>query len=166
MEFGGGNSCFYPVFNQIFSHRKYYVVDNNLEGLEAFARRIGKPGNTVLINRDILDWHEEIRCDVVFSVGLIEHFSVENTRQAILSHFKALKKGGILILAFPTPTFLYSVTRKILELLGLWIFQEERPLRIQEVMETAREHGELLDQKIIWTIFLTQAILVIKERKI
>jgi SAM-dependent methyltransferase len=163
LEFGGGNSCFYEIFNRIFSPDKYYIIDNNREGLEAFGRRIGNPGNTVLLNRDILHWQEDIRCDVVFSVGLIEHFSVEDTRRAIGSHIDALKKGGILILGFPTPTFLYRITRKLSEMLGLWIFHDERPLKTAEVIEGLQERGEILEQKIIWPIFLTQAMLVIRK---
>ena len=53
--------------------------------------------------------------------------------------FNVLKKGGILILGFPTPTFLYKITRKTSELLGLWIFHDERPLSIDEVLADVRE---------------------------
>jgi SAM-dependent methyltransferase len=164
MEFGGGNSCFYELFDRTFQPKAYYIVDNNQAGLDEFSRRIGKRGNTHLVNRDILDPDLKVECDIVFSVGLIEHFSVENTRKAILSHFGVLKKGGILILGFPTPTFLYKITRKISELLGLWIFHDERPLKINEVLNTVNQYGELLGKKIIWSIFLTQAMLVIKKR--
>ncbi|NIM13828.1 MAG: methyltransferase domain-containing protein [Candidatus Aminicenantes bacterium] len=164
LEFGGGNSCFYELFNRVFEPDKYYIVDNNQVGLEELRRRTGERENTVLVNQDILDPDLDVECDLVFSVGLIEHFSVDNTRKAILSHFNVLKKGGILILGFPTPTFLYKITRKISELLGLWIFHDERPLTIEEVLNTANQHGELLDQTIIWSIFLTQAVVVIKKR--
>jgi SAM-dependent methyltransferase len=164
LEFGGGNSCFYELFNRVFQPDKYYIVDNNQVGLEAFRRRTGERRNTVLVNRDILEPGPDVECDLVFSVGLIEHFSVENTRKAVLSHFSVLKKGGILILGFPTPTFLYKITRKMSELLGLWIFHDERPLAIAEVLDTTGQYGELLDRTVIWPIFLTQAVLVIKKR--
>ena len=164
MELGGGNSCFYELFDETFQPKAYYIVDNNQVGLDEFSRRIGKRENTHLINQDVLDPDLKVECDLVFSVGLIEHFSVENTREAILAHFDVLKSGGILILGFPTPTFLYKITRKISELLGLWIFHDERPLKIAEVLDTVNRHGELLEKKIIWSIFLTQAMLVIKKK--
>lgn len=164
MEFGGGNSCFYELFVETFHPGAYYIVDNNQVGLDDFSRRIGKRENTYLINQDILDPDLKVECDIVFSIGLIEHFSVENTRKAILSHFSVLKRGGILILGFPTPTFLYKITRKISEILGLWIFHDERPLKIDEVLDTVDQHGELLGKRIIWPIFLTQAMLVIKKK--
>lgn len=163
-ELGGGDSCFYELFEKTFCPEKYYIVDNNRVGLDAFSRRIGKRENTILINKNILELDHEVKCDIVFSVGLIEHFSAEKTKQAILSHFKVLKKGGILILGFPTPTFLYKITRKISELLGLWIFHDERPLKIDEVRDITNKYGELLKKKIIWPILLTQAILVVKKR--
>lgn len=164
LEFGGGNSCFYELFDAVFRPGKYYIIDNNKTGLEAFSRRIGERENTVLLERDVLAVDIEVETDVVFSVGLIEHFSVEDTRKAVLSHFRVVKKGGLLVLGFPTPTFLYRITRKISELLGLWIFHDERPLTVDEVLETVEEHGELLEKKIIWPIFLTQAMLIIRKK--
>lgn len=163
-EFGGGNSCFYEILQQEFRPMEYCVVDNNQVGLDELRKQVGERKNTRLIKQDILAPDLEMECDVVFSVGLIEHFSIENTRRAILSHFKVLKKGGILILGFPTPTFLYKITRKISELLGLWIFHDERPLKIGEILDTVNKHGQLLEKKIIWPIFLTQAMLVILKK--
>ncbi|MCP5050840.1 MAG: class I SAM-dependent methyltransferase, partial [bacterium] len=112
-EFGGGNSCFYTSFEETFQPDKYYIVDNNQPGLDAFRSRLGPRENTVLLNRDILAPDHSWESDIVFSVGLIEHFSVEDTRKAVQAHLQVLKKGGILILAFPTPTWLYRVARKI-----------------------------------------------------
>lgn len=167
LEFGGGNSCFYELFDRTFEPSGYYIVDNNQVGLNRFAERIGERPNTHLMNRDILDTagSGDIQCDIVFSIGLIEHFSPENTRKAILSHFKVLKRGGLLILGFPTPTFLYRITRKISEILGLWMFHDERPITIGEVLETVDGHGCVLEKKIIRAIFLTQAMVVIKKDK-
>jgi SAM-dependent methyltransferase len=165
LEFGGGNSCFYELFNETFKPETYYIVDNNRVGLDAFSRRIGNRENTRLICEDILDMKSEYQCDVVFSVGLIEHFSEADTRRAIQSHFDVLRSGGLLVLGFPTPTILYRMTRKLSELLGLWIFHDERPLTVEEVNRTVTENGQLLEQKIIWPIFLTQAMLTIKKNK-
>lgn len=163
MELGGGNSCFYHLLTQACRPAAYYVVDNNQVGLDRFRERLGDNEKTVLINGDILAMDLDIACDLVFSVGLIEHFNREDTRKAIASHFSALKEGGILILSFPTPTFLYRATRKMAELLGMWIFHDERPLVRREVMETACQYGEFLEGKIIWPIFLTQAMLVFRK---
>ncbi len=166
LEFGAGNSCFYQLFQEKFQPSAYYIVDNNQVGLDAFCQRFGKQDNTILLNHDVLQENaiEALDCDVVFSVGLIEHFSVENTRQSIMTHLKVLKENRILVLGFPTPTFLYRITRKISQWLGMWMFHDERPLKIKEVVDVLKPHGDVLETQIIWPIFLTQAMVVFKKK--
>lgn len=181
-EFGGGNSCFYIPFQQHFSPSCYRIVDNNGTGLAAFAKRMGLNARfesgadgslekttsegTILMQQDILnlDPLQQWQSDVVFSVGLIEHFSEVDTRKAVHAHLQVLKKGGLLILGFPTPTLLYRMTRKISELLGLWIFHDERPLKQTEVLATVRPQGQLLRNEILWSIILTQAFIILKKQ--
>ena len=162
-EFGGGNSCFYPVVEEKCRPEKYYIVDNNQTGLDAFKTRFGDREDTLLMNRDILDFEAGWQSDIVFSVGLIEHFSVEGTRNAVLAHMEVLKPGGTLILGFPTPTFLYRAARKVSELLGMWIFHDERPLKMEEVLNTIEPMGEVLESGILWSIVLTQAFIVLRK---
>jgi Methyltransferase domain len=162
-EFGGGNSCIYESIQQAFNPAKYYIVDNNQTGLDAFSKRFGKQENTLLLNRDILALEKSWQSDIVFSIGLIEHFSPEDTRKAVIAHLEVLKEGGLLILGFPTPTFLYRITRKLSELLGMWIFHDERPLKAKEVQETIKPYGDVLSNEIIWSVILTQAYLILKK---
>lgn len=168
-EFGGGNSCFYDTFKAELKPSRYYIADNNQTGLDAFRQRVGenKDGNSdteiVLLNRDILDFKDDWQSDIVYSVGLIEHFSVEDTREAVLAHLQVLKPGGLLLIGFPTPTFLYRITRTIAQLLDLWIFHDERPLNKEEVLETLRPHGDILETSILWPIFLTQAFIALRK---
>jgi len=102
--------------------------------------------------------------DLVLSIGLIEHFDETGTQKAIKAHFELLKPKGIAIMTFPTPTFLYNIARFIAEKLGLWIFHDERPLRIEEVLETALEYGEQSEYKIIWPIIFTQGMVVFRKK--
>jgi hypothetical protein len=162
-EFGGGNSCIYESIQDAFKPAKYYIVDNNQTGLDAFKNRIGEHQDTILMNRDILSFESSWQSDIVFSIGLIEHFSIEDTRKAILAHLDALKPGGLLILGFPTPTFLYRITRKLSELLGMWIFHDERPLKTREVLDTVEPHGNVMFNEIIWPVILTQAYVILKK---
>lgn len=101
--------------------------------------------------------------NLVFSIGLIEHFSAQNTARAIRSHFQLPDPGGIAIISFPTPTFLYRITRFLSEMLGLWIFHDERPLKKSEVAGVIAHFGTLLYEKTIWPIFLTQCIMVARK---
>jgi hypothetical protein len=163
VELGGGNSCFFELLEQSFSPREYIVVDNNQAGLSKFIERTGEYKHVSAYYGDVLDMNLSLKADLVFSIGLIEHFSVEETRKAIMSHFKVAGAGGIVIMSFPTPTALYRLTRKASELMGLWIFHDERPLRINEVINMANKYGEVLDQRMIWSIFLTQGVIVAKN---
>jgi cyclopropane fatty-acyl-phospholipid synthase-like methyltransferase len=103
------------------------------------------------------------KMDVVFSVGLIEHFSPEGTRKVIKAHFDAVRSGGIVLMSFPTPTWLYHCTRFFSELFGLWIFTDERPLHKEEVLDAVALYGHILYVKTIWPIFLTQKIVIAKK---
>lgn len=166
IELGGANSCFYDALNKAFEPKLYSVLDNNIVGLDKFLQRVGNSEATKIINVDVLSENilKEENYDVVFSVGLIEHFSKENTKKAIRTHFDYLKDGGICIITFPTPTFLYKFVRKFLEIINVWIFHDERPLLFDEVISECEKHGEILHKSINWLTILTQGIIVMKKK--
>ena len=161
-ELGGGNSCFVDAILEALKPRLYYVVDRNAYSLELLARRLGTERRLQLLLADVLDPPEPWKADVVFSVGLIEHFSPEGTARAIERHFAQVAPGGLVILSFPTPTRLYRLTRWILEHLGLWIFHDERPLCDEEVMQCVNRHGQVLARKTLWPLLLTQRMVVVR----
>ena len=102
--------------------------------------------------------------DVVFSIGLVEHFDVERTHQAVLAHFDVLRPGGTAIITFPTPTLLYRITRSLIETAGMWKFPDERPLQPPEVIAAIRERADILSQKTLWPLILTQHMVVARKR--
>lgn len=168
IEFGGGNSCFYIPFEQNFRPSIYNVIDNNPLGLQHLEQRVPHSSSLKLIQQDIMSFDQpqpQLFSDVVFSVGLIEHFSVEDTRRAIIAHLNVLKPGGILILGFPTPTLLYRFARKISEAMNQWIFHDERPLKINEVLETLNPYCEVLESHIIYSIIFTQAFVIARKKE-
>lgn len=164
-ELGGANSCFYESINKEFSPVKYLIVDNNSVGLNKTLNSLNNPANIELKNEDILNSVEKSeKFDIVISVGLIEHFAPEETKKCIAAHFCYLKNSGICIVAFPTPTWLYNLTRKCAEILGLWIFHDERPLKMKEVLNEMKKHGEIKHTSITWPIFLTQGVIVVTKK--
>jgi SAM-dependent methyltransferase len=98
--------------------------------------------------------------DVVFSVGLIEHFDRPRTQRAVRAHFDFLKPGGIAVISFPTPTPLYRLARRVAEQAGAWMFDDERPLGLDEVAAAASPCGKLLLRRILWPIVFTQLLTV------
>src|SRR5229473_3246093 len=163
VELGGANSCFLDTILRELEPREYHIVDTNEYGLDLLRRRIKPEQNVTLHNISALEYRPSEPADVVFSVGLIEHFDPGGTEAMIRAHFKVLRPGGCAIISFPTPTWLYRVARNLTEAIGLWKFPDERPLRRSEVIKTARELGEIVYEKTLWPLVFTQQLLVIKK---
>lgn len=163
-ELGGANSCFFDAVQEAIHPRCYLVVDSNRLGLQRMQERLGARPDVSYRCEDVLQLRLERPVDLVFSVGLVEHFDPEGTRLVVDAHLRALRPGGVCIIAFPTPTWLYRATRGVAELAGRWEFPDERPLLREEVAATLRRASDLLDGSIVWPIFLTQQFLVARKR--
>jgi len=167
LELGGGNSCFFEGLAQAFPVGSYAVADFNEKSLGLFdcraaAFRTSIPTRSIKVN---LAADEPIGdlpgADVVFSTGLVEHFDPRLTSQVIKQHFLcSVKKGGLVVITAPTPTWLYRTVRSGAELLGMWSFPDERPLRESEILESVPETHALTHSGVIWPIILTQHGLV------
>jgi len=168
VELGGANSCFYELIQEKIRPLHYKIVDNNNVGLQKFIERIGLDSSTSLECVDILATRNESTAEkpfqIAFSVGLIEHFSVAETAKAIRAHFRFLERGGICLITFPTPTWLYKISRRVSEMLGMWIFWDERPLGFAEVEQEVVKYGAILHKSITWSIFFTQGVIVAKKK--
>lgn len=165
VELGGGNSSFFLGLRALFPHTKYTVIDNNAYGLNLFKQVNSEDGKISIICHDVIDNQHALNlsADIVFSVGLIEHFSPTGTSQAIKKHFSLTKQSGIVIITFPTPTWLYQLARRITEFFGMWRFPDERPLGFEEVLSEVKKHGEILHTSINWPIIFTQGIVVARK---
>ncbi|OGS10893.1 MAG: hypothetical protein A2285_09865, partial [Elusimicrobia bacterium RIFOXYA12_FULL_57_11] len=159
-EPGGANSCFYSAITEAFPATQYTVMDTNRRGLDLLKGRCKYPEKLHLRQDDILAGSPpELNADVVFSAGLIEHFSPKQTARAIQAHFACARPGGLVAISFPTPTWLYTTIRKAAEILGVWIFHDERPLRVAAVRKEMARYGEILSSEINWKIGLTQGFI-------
>ena len=163
VEIGGANSCFIDRIMDRIAPRLYDVIDTNEFGLGLLARRLGVTRPVGLFRQSVLDLSYDRKADLVFSVGLVEHFTRAETRTAVLAHFDVLRPGGILIITFPTPTLLYRVTRRLIEICGMWKFPDERPLQPGEILASIGERGEILCRKTLWPQILTQHLVVARK---
>jgi putative flippase GtrA len=166
VEIGGANSCFLDSILESVRCGSYDVVDTNQYGLSLLAQRLGNNRVVRLHQQSVLALSLAESADLVFSVGLVEHFDQRATREAVLAHFDALRPGGVAIITFPRPTLLYRVTRRLIEIMGMWKFPDERPLNRPEVLDAVRERGDVVYQKLLWPLFLTQQLIVAKKRPI
>jgi len=57
----------------------------------------------------------------------------------------------------------YPITRGLIEALGMWRFFDERPLEPEEVIAAVQETGEVMFQKTLWPLFLTQQLVVARK---
>jgi hypothetical protein len=164
VELGGANSCFYSAIRQNVKPKLFHVIDNNDVGIEKFKKKIVDDKHASFENANVLELKPDKYYDLAFSIGLIEHFDVEGTAKAIKAHFDIVPQDGIVIISFPTPTFLYIVVRKICEIIGIWFFFDERPLEFNEVIKEASKHGTVLHKTINWKVILTQGFIVARKR--
>jgi putative flippase GtrA/SAM-dependent methyltransferase len=163
VEFGGANSCFLEGILKELRPRRYHVIDSNRYGLDLLRRRLRGNGVVTMECADVLESPASKTADVAFSVGLIEHFDTEGTRQAVGAHFQAVKPGGHLVITFPTPTWLYRVSRFLTEAAGQWKFPDERPILRDEVAKIIwQERGVILFERTLWPLVFTQHLMVIQ----
>jgi glycosyltransferase involved in cell wall biosynthesis/trans-aconitate methyltransferase len=161
LELGGGNSCFLDGLMEGFTMAPYVILDNSPEGMrlarERFAPAYGD--KVAYIAADVFDANPDRRFDVVFSVGLIEHFDDHAMQKLIGLHRRWAEPDGLVLIAVPTPTIFYRLFRTAAEVLGLWKFPDERPVVRARLTELMREEGlEIIFERTLWSQVLTQAI--------
>lgn len=103
VEIGGANSCFLEAILAGVSCRSYEIIDTNHYGLSLVEQRFGSNPVVRASRQSVLALAPDERSDLVFSVGLVEHFDPENTRKAVLAHFDLLRPGGMVIITFRHP---------------------------------------------------------------
>jgi len=160
VELGGANSCFFDRLQTTLDPSRYTVVDNNEKGLELFRRRVAGQPNVDVLQADLAMAPPQLEADIVFSVGLVEHFDEAGTQRLIDAHFAAARPGGIVLVTAPTPTVLYRMVRSAAEQLGVWIFHDERPIPPSELQGHTSAGRTLLFQKTLWPLVLTQHLVV------
>jgi glycosyltransferase involved in cell wall biosynthesis len=161
-ELGGANSSFAKVICKELNPLAYHIYDTSPRGLALTSELNIEQIQTHRIDITLNNIWEE-PADIVFSVGLIEHFNKEGTQRVIKAHFDAAKDKALIILIYPTATLLYKFVRKTAEFLGLWDFPDERPLKLKEVAASCEPYGRIIFTKINWLVILTQEIVVIEK---
>lgn len=169
VELGGANSIFYADMRAAFPHAAL-ILGDLCRSTPEFAARTSRDAQLHTVLADVLDTGPESAlqpraetADLVFSFGLIEHFTPEETRRAVENHFRLARPGGLVCLSFPTPTLLYRAVRTGLEVFGQWPFPDERPLSYAEVRACAAPLGTELAQRLSLRLGLTQGMLLYRK---
>ena len=132
IELGGGNSCFAQdlVDKCKVNIESYSIVDNCSVAVERFIMmRLSGEAYLADLTSDSVLTEIDKEYDVVFSVGLIEHFRGLDIEKIIANHFQLCKTGGMVLISVPTPTVQYCFIRKCMEILKVWQFPDEKPIQ-------------------------------------
>lgn len=166
LECGGGNSCFAKQLCEAdIRIKKYDIIDNNLYSVNLFNKNdisVAHEGKCIDLTDECMG-KDIAQYDFVFSIGLIEHFTEANREKVIDAHFQFCKPGGIVYISFPTPTLKYRICRKFMELIHVWQFWDETPLRSEEVMPVIERNGSIVDSFMNKKLPLSQYILVARK---
>ncbi|MDI6640422.1 MAG: class I SAM-dependent methyltransferase, partial [Methanocellales archaeon] len=111
---------------------------------------------------DIFRLNEKEKYDLVFSDGLIEHFSGKRRRDAFKKHVDAAKKGGYIMIFVPKSNALYWIVRTFLKKIGAWMFTEE-PFTEKELTTLCDEHDLKVIKMQTWLTDL--GVLAIKTKE-
>jgi glycosyltransferase involved in cell wall biosynthesis len=162
LELGGGNSCFLDGLMEHFRMAPYTILDNSPEGMRLARERFAPAyGNRVeYITDDVFAARIDLKFDLVFSVGLIEHFDDHAMAKLVGLHRRWAAEDGLVLIAVPTPTIFYRIIRTIAEILGIWKFPDERPVPRQRLAALMRDQGlQIVGERTLWSQILTQAII-------
>ncbi|HLG35892.1 MAG TPA: class I SAM-dependent methyltransferase [Bacteroidia bacterium] len=113
LEIGGAGGGYLMYMVKNFKYRAY-SLDYSDSGNELTAKYFSKAGVPVKIfQRDLFsDLSDLPKFDIVYSLGLIEHFS--DPLPCIAKHYELLKPNGILILGVPNLGGIYTPFLKVL----------------------------------------------------
>lgn len=164
LELGGGNSCFFNSICKSIKLKQYDIVDNCEFAVDLFnniQQDVDHKGMLI----DLLDDNMvcDTKYDFVYSVGLIEHFRGQDIDTIIQRHFDYCKDGGYVFISVPTPTRKYRIVRKIMEVLGVWQFWDEKPLKCVQIKDKIEKYGDIREAYINKKLPLTQLVVVAKN---
>lgn len=166
-ELGAGNSCFYDTLRHTFPIKAYHLVDSSAFGFDVFKKIHPHQKGVYFHLQNLLEPDPPLpkNLDLVFSVGLIEHFREDKLPNIIQAHFQMLKPGGIVILSFPINTVTYRLLRFLAETTGQWMFHDEIPLEIPQILPVLRSYGTLLHYETI-PIGFTQCMVILQKQSL
>lgn len=119
-----------------------YGLEPDADGITK-TNQLAKPEgtNVEMVGGDgfVLPFRDEI-FDVVYSLGLIEHFDPEQSNALILEHKRVCKTGGLVIIAVPNFLNLPHTLRKFV-LGGKYEYYPERSYTIKELKKALSTMG-------------------------
>jgi len=118
------------------------------EALELARQELEGVASARLVLGSVLALPRDAAFDVVWSAGLLEHFSVADQRKALEESLSVLSPGGNVIALTPyAGSFVYRAAKAFLERIGKWPYGRECPVA---TLRDALPEGAWLRKE--WTI--------------
>ena len=100
IELGCGGSSYLPYIQKKYKNIKIFGIDRSISGCKYTYNVLNESFfSGDIICGDIFKYPFSKKFDIVFSVGLIEHF--DDTKSILEKHVEILKPGGLLICIVP-----------------------------------------------------------------
>lgn len=140
IELGSGTGKSSLKISKIYGS-KVTMVDNCKFILNKSKRYFKENGvKAKFILKDVFEISVKKKYDLVFSDGLIEHFTGSKRKKLFEIHKKLAKKNGYLLIFISHSSLLYWFIRKFLERLGFWKW-DETPFSREEVLKLCRKNN-------------------------
>lgn len=161
LEYGGGNSMVAEAISNSFDVRKFTIVDSNKYGIELLKNR--NIDNLNARCESIFEYKDEKIYDLIYSIGLIEHFQENNLIKCIKEHFRYVKDGGYVLITFPVKCFRYMFIRAVMEVFNLWRYTDEVPLNNKKIGDILKDYGDVIVNEVNSKLILPQAFILVKK---
>lgn len=161
LEYGGGNSMVAEAISNSFDVRKFTIVDSNKYGIELLKNR--NIDNLNARCESIFEYKDEKIYDLIYSIGLIEHFQENDLIKCIKEHFRYVKDGGYVLITFPVKCFRYMFIRTVMEVFNLWRYTDEVPLNNKKIGDILKDYGDVIVNEVNSKLILPQAIILVKK---
>jgi len=139
LELGGGNSDWLSYFGEKY-HCELWAVDYSEKGCELLWQRLKrKQLSCKIINKDFYDLNPsdiDKPIDILFSVGLLEHFS--NRREIYELALRYLAKGGFFVAVVPN---LNKLNLRWCLIVNPSLMNWHLRLRMSDIIRELRSHG-------------------------
>lgn len=167
IELGCGTGYTSYRISRMIPTKKITLVDSNAHMINIAKRTfLNVACKKEFIQKDFFKLNLKQKYDLVHSGGVVEHFNDDKRKKLINLHAELVAPDGYCIIYAPTPTFSYRLVRRISEMLGLWNFPDEVPIRKTQLIREVQEAGlTVLGSNYFWRLFLTEVGVLAKKPK-